>query len=121
MPPKVKITRDMIIDAAFDIIRNEGSENLNARNIAARLNCSTQPVLYSFKTVDEIREAVYRKADEYHTSFILPKETDIKTIIASAGEQYPARVQTPVVETLGIVAVGIVQRPCLASGQVHHP
>ena len=82
MPPKVKITRDMIIDAAFDIIRNEGSENLNARNIAARLNCSTQPVLYSFKTVDEIREAVYRKADEYHTSFILPKETDREPMLA---------------------------------------
>ena len=82
MPPKVKITRDMIIDAAFDIIRNEGSENLNARNIAARLNCSTQPVLYSFKTVDEIREAVYRKADEYHTSFILPKKTDKEPMLA---------------------------------------
>ena len=40
------------------------------------LGCSTQPVLYSFKTVDEIREAAYEIADSYHTGFIMPKEAD---------------------------------------------
>ena len=82
MPPKVKITRNMIEDASFEIIRKEGHENLNARTIAKRLNCSTQPVLYSFKTVDEIREAAYRLADDYHTEFIMPKDTDKNPMLA---------------------------------------
>ena len=76
MPPKVKVTREMVADASFEVIRTSGHENLNARTIAEHLGCSTQPVLYNFKTVDEIREAAYEIADRYHTDFIMPKETD---------------------------------------------
>lgn len=76
MPPKVKITRKMILDASFDIIQNVGHENLNARTIAKYLNCSTQPILYNFKTIDEIRETVYQIIDEYHSTYIIPKGTD---------------------------------------------
>ena len=76
MPPKVKITKKMILDASFEVIRNSGHENLNARTIAEYLQCSTQPVLYNFKTVDEIREAVYQMIDEYHTAYIMPKDGD---------------------------------------------
>lgn len=76
MPPKVKITKKMVADASFEIVRASGHENLNTRTIAEYLGCSTQPVLYNFATVDEIREAAYEIADKYHTSFIMPKETD---------------------------------------------
>jgi AcrR family transcriptional regulator len=76
MPPKTKVTKEMILDASFAIIRKQGHENLNARSIAKYLNCSTQPILYNFKTIDEIREAVYVIADEYHTEYIMPKEND---------------------------------------------
>ena len=76
MPPKVKVTREMVANASFEIIRKKGHENLNTRTIAEYLGCSTQPVLYSFRTVDEIRETAYEIADGYHTSFIMPKETD---------------------------------------------
>ena len=76
MPPKVKITKEMVENASFEVIRSNGHENLNARTIAEYLGCSTQPVLYTFKTVDEIREAAYTLADSYHTEFIMPKEDD---------------------------------------------
>ena len=76
MPPKVKITKKMVEDASFEVIRAYGHENLNARTIAEYLKCSTQTVLDTFKTVDEIREAAYAQADRYHTEFIMPKETD---------------------------------------------
>ncbi len=82
MPPKVKITRKMVADASFEVIRAKGHENLNARTISEYLGCSTQPVLYSFKTVDEIREAAYEIADRYHTEFIMPNETDGNPMLA---------------------------------------
>ncbi len=82
MPPKVKVTKKMVEDASFEVIRKSGHENLNARAIAEYLGCSTQPVLYSFKTVDEIREAAYETADRYHTEFIMPKETDENPMLA---------------------------------------
>jgi AcrR family transcriptional regulator len=82
MPPKVKVTKQMVADASFELVRAGGHENLNARAIAERLGCSTQPVLYNFSTMDEIREAVYIIADEYHTAFIMPKETDADPMLA---------------------------------------
>ena len=82
MPPKIRITKKMVEDASFEIIRQQGHEALNARTIAAYLECSTQPVLYNFKTVDEIREAVYERADAFHTEFIMPKESDQNPMLA---------------------------------------
>ena len=82
MPPKTKITKQMVADASFDVIRKNGHEKLNARTIARHLGCSTQPVLYGFGTVDEIRRAAYRMADEYHTAYILPAETDKDPMLA---------------------------------------
>lgn len=71
MPPKAKITREMIIDAAFEIIRNTGVETVNARTVSKKLNCSTQPVMYHFKTIEELKRAVYEKSDEYHSAYIM--------------------------------------------------
>ena len=70
MPPKAKITREMIIEAAFDIVRREGADALNARTVAARLSCSTQPVMYHFKRMDDLKKAVYLHADGFHTAYI---------------------------------------------------
>lgn len=58
MPPKAKITRDMIIDVAFEIARSEGAENINARTVSGKLRCSTQPVMYHFKKIEEIKKSV---------------------------------------------------------------
>lgn len=71
MPPKVRITKEMIIEAGFAIVREEGADALNARTIAQRLGCSTQPVLYQFATVEEVRKAVYAHADAFHSGYIL--------------------------------------------------
>ena len=58
MPPRVKVTKDMIVRAALDIIREEGHDKVSVRSIAEKLGCSTQPVLYSYGTMDEIWEDV---------------------------------------------------------------
>ena len=73
MPPKAKINKEMIIEAAVAIVKEQGHEMINARTIADRLKCSTQPVLYYFKTIDEIRKAAYKTVEEYHGSYIMPK------------------------------------------------
>ena len=63
MPPKVKVTKDDIVNAAVEIVRKSGAEALNARTIAAVLNCSTQPVFSNFATMEELRLAVVGRAD----------------------------------------------------------
>lgn len=71
MPPKAKITKDMVIAAGFEIVRSEGQESLNVRRIAAELECSTQPVMYHYKTVDALKADIYAAADAFHTEYIM--------------------------------------------------
>lgn len=63
MPPKVRITKEDIINVAVDIVRKNGEQSINARNIATALNCSTQPVFSNFTTMEELRLAIVDKAD----------------------------------------------------------
>lgn len=74
MPPKEKITRDSIIEAAFQIARERGAEYVNARSTAERLGCSTQPVMYHFARIEELKRAVYDRADGFHTGYLLDVE-----------------------------------------------
>ena len=71
MPPRAKVTREMILDAAFELVRSDGIEAVNARTVSKALNCSTQPVMYHFKTIEELKRAVYEKADAYHSAYLL--------------------------------------------------
>ena len=63
MPPKVKVTKEDILHAALQIVRQSGDQALNARTVAAALGCSTQPVFSNFATMLELRLAVAEKAD----------------------------------------------------------
>ncbi len=63
MPPKVKVNKEEIINAAVDIVRKSGADAINARTIATALNCSTQPIFSNFATMDDLRLAVVEKAD----------------------------------------------------------
>lgn len=71
MPPKVRITKDMVIDAAFAVARERGAENINARTVSQKLGCSTQPVMYHFATIPELKKAAYEKADKFHTEYLM--------------------------------------------------
>ena len=70
MPAIAKVTKEMIIDAAFEIAKEMGAENINARTVSQKLSCSTQPVLYHFKTIEDVRIAAHRKASEFHINYV---------------------------------------------------
>jgi len=88
MPPKTKITAAMIIEAAFEIIREQGLGNMTARTIAEKLGCSTQPVLYHFKSIEEIKRAVYERADAFHSEYISVIGEDDENPMITIGLQY---------------------------------
>ena len=55
MAPKIKITKNDIISTAIAIVREKGSEALNARAVASSLECSTQPIFSNFKDMKELK------------------------------------------------------------------
>lgn len=76
MPKNAKITRQMVIDAAVSIVREDGASALNARAVAERLSSSVQPIFYNFSGIDALRSEV----------------------IAEAGRLYAARIEAVIAE-----------------------
>lgn len=70
MTPKVRITREQILNAAVAIVRSSGEEALNARSLAAALDCSTQPLFSNFASMEELRQAVIDEADRLCREYI---------------------------------------------------
>ena len=70
MPPKVRITKEAIIETAVSLVRTQGADALNARAIALELGCSTQPIFSNFTTMDALRHAVVAAAEMLSQEYI---------------------------------------------------
>lgn len=70
MPPKITVTREQILDAAFELVRREGLPALSARRLANALGCSTQPIYRAYGSIDELRADVILKAEEIAQSYL---------------------------------------------------
>ena len=70
MPPRVKITKNDIIETALSLVRRSGSDSLNARSIASALGCSTQPIFSNFATMDDLQSEVIKNAYELYFRFL---------------------------------------------------
>ena len=88
MPAKAKVTKEMIVDAAFAIAREAGVENINARTVSERLHCSTQPVMYHFATIEELKRTVYAKADRYHSEYLMNLKSPSNGLTLGIGLNY---------------------------------
>lgn len=88
MPAKTKVTKEMIVDAAFAIARQAGVKNINARTVSERLHCSTQPVMYHFATIEELKRTVYAKADAYHSEYLMNMKKPPKGAALGIGMNY---------------------------------
>lgn len=62
MPPKPKYTKEEIIDAAFEIVRQNGADSLTARELGKRLSTSPSPIFTVFRDMEELRDAVSSRA-----------------------------------------------------------
>ncbi|GIZ16530.1 TetR/AcrR family transcriptional regulator [Capnocytophaga catalasegens] len=62
MPKQTTITKEIIIETAFEMVRKEGFAVLSARNIAKQIGCSTQPIYWTYKNMDELKAEICQKA-----------------------------------------------------------
>ncbi|HHT49598.1 MAG TPA: TetR/AcrR family transcriptional regulator [Firmicutes bacterium] len=61
MGPKVKFTKEQIIDTAFKIAQTEGIDSITMRKIAEKMGSSVAPIYVNFKNVDELKEALMER------------------------------------------------------------
>ncbi len=66
MPPASKITKQDILEVAFQILRNEGTLAITARRLAKELKCSTHPIYQCFKSMDDLYDELHEVASKYY-------------------------------------------------------
>ena len=73
MPLKQRVQApEMILQAAFDVLKRDGMEGINARSIAREAQCSTQPVFSCFPTLNDIKTEIVARAVQSYTDTIEP-------------------------------------------------
>jgi len=70
MPPKAKTGKEAIVNAALELVRESGPQAVNARNLAARMCCSTQPIFSNFASMELLQKAVVDAACTRYLSFL---------------------------------------------------
>ena len=71
LPTTTKITKEMILNTAFEIAREKGFEKISNRELAKKMNCSIRPIYYQFKNVEELNKELYKKIERYFYEFLI--------------------------------------------------
>ncbi|MCR5107933.1 MAG: TetR family transcriptional regulator [Lachnospiraceae bacterium] len=71
MARKEQITKEVIIEGAFDLLRKQGIEMVTARKLASHIGCSTQPIFRVYENMDALNEELFEKARNYYEEFYI--------------------------------------------------
>lgn len=88
MPPKVRITKEMMVNAGIALVREKGPEGLSVRNIASQLGCSTQPIMYQYASMDELRQEIYETVDAAHSQYLMQLDPNCENPLLEIGMRY---------------------------------
>ena len=88
MARKTQITKDVILEASFQMLLREGYDAINITTLAKEIGCSTQPIAWQFGSMDGLREELL----QYCLTFLKDKFTiegeDAEHILEKIAEHY---------------------------------
>ena len=70
MPPKAKFSREEIIDAAINIVREDGFDALTSRALGTKLGSSARPIFTVFQNMEEVQQVVIITAKQKYREYI---------------------------------------------------
>lgn len=70
MPPKIKVTKENILSAAVELVRECGAEALNARALAKKLGSSTQPIFSNYTSMEALKQEVIKSAEGIYKNYL---------------------------------------------------
>lgn len=82
MPPRTKITKEAILESAFNLTRKHGIEFVTAKSLSKDLHCSTQPIYWVFENMDNLRTEIVVKANELYNIYFHREHENLEPIKA---------------------------------------
>ena len=86
--PKVQIPRERILRAAMDLVIREGNQALTIGRLAKELGCSTQPISWTFGSMEAFREEFAEYVLREFNSREVPHGTGAVQMFAAVGLRY---------------------------------
>lgn len=68
--PKQKITKQIILDSAFELLRFSGHEAVNARSVAKSTGCSVQPIYSYYENMSELMQELFAYTQQFLSQYI---------------------------------------------------
>ena len=88
MPSSPKISKQLMIETAFEILSQDGYSMLNIKAVANKIGCSTQPISRHFGSMDGLRrELLDYSIERLHSFFRLEGEC-VQDIIEGIANGY---------------------------------
>lgn len=85
--PKQRITKEMVVNAAFEIARRSGMEQVMVKNIADKIGCSVQPIYSYCKNMDGLRQDVVEQVNCFIREY-MKTHIDRDDLFRSTGNSY---------------------------------
>lgn len=85
--PKQRITKETVVNAAFEIARNSGMEQVMVKNIADKIGCSVQPIYSYCKNMDSLRQDVVEQTNRFIQEYVAA-HIDKDDLFRSTGRLY---------------------------------
>ena len=70
MPPKAKFTKEEIIAAAMQIVREQGLDAVTSRELGKRLGSSACPIFTVFENMDEVHAEIVKAAKALYKEYV---------------------------------------------------
>lgn len=70
MPPRAKFTKEEVVEAALNLIREQGIGALTARALGERLGSSARPVFTVFQSMEEVQREAVAAARQLYAQYV---------------------------------------------------
>lgn len=74
MARKIQISKEVILQAALEMLIRDGYASVNIKTLSKEIGCSTQPLVWHFENMDGLRKALAQYALAYANTKMEPKD-----------------------------------------------
>ena len=88
MARKTQISKEIILQAALELLIEKGFPEVNIKTLSQKIGCSTQPIVWHFGNMDGLRVALGQYALTYANKKLCPTADDGDNAFGQVGRAY---------------------------------
>ncbi len=88
MARKTQISKEVILEAAFNMLVRDGYASINITRLAKEIGCSTQPIAWHFGNMDGLRDALLEHCLMFLKDLYVVDGENIETVLEGIAFRY---------------------------------